>query len=99
MRVRARKTGHGALLPLTAEVGTALAGYLRDGRPGTPSREVFALHWLREPGWTRQSAKGDAMDLRGWFRVLQVGAVTVLTHHLHVSAPALSLYGRYFMCK
>jgi integrase len=27
VRVRARKTGHGALLPLTAQVGTALAGY------------------------------------------------------------------------
>jgi integrase/recombinase XerD len=48
VRVRARKTGHGALLPLTAEVGTALAVYLRDGRPGTPSRQVFVLHWLRE---------------------------------------------------
>src|SRR6266436_5309865 len=41
VRVRTRKTGHGALLPLTTEVGTALAVYLRDGRPGTPSRQVF----------------------------------------------------------
>ena len=39
--VRARKTGHGALLPLTAEVGAALADYLRHGRAGTPAREVF----------------------------------------------------------
>jgi hypothetical protein len=28
-------------------VGTALAGYLRHGRPDTPSRQVFVLHWLR----------------------------------------------------
>ena len=36
VRVRARKTGHGALLPLTAEVGTALADYLQHGAPGHP---------------------------------------------------------------
>jgi site-specific recombinase XerD len=35
VRVRARKTGHGALLPLTAQVGTALASYLQHGRPDT----------------------------------------------------------------
>ncbi|WP_456506149.1 tyrosine-type recombinase/integrase [Arthrobacter sp. UYCu723] len=28
LRIRARKTGQGALLPLTNQVGTALAGYL-----------------------------------------------------------------------
>lgn len=47
VRVRARKTGHGALLPLTNEVGTALAGYLQHGRPETGAREVFVLHSLR----------------------------------------------------
>jgi integrase/recombinase XerD len=47
VRVRARKTGHGALLPLTGEVGTALAGYLQHGRPDTRTRQVFVLHWLR----------------------------------------------------
>jgi integrase/recombinase XerD len=47
MRVRARKTGHGALLPLTNEVGTALAGYLQHGRPEIGGREVFVLHRLR----------------------------------------------------
>ncbi|XAS69595.1 tyrosine-type recombinase/integrase [Micrococcaceae bacterium Sec5.7] len=40
LRIRARKTGHGALLPLTNEVGTALAGYLQHGRPETGGREV-----------------------------------------------------------
>ena len=47
IRVRARKTGHGALLPLTGEVGTALADYLQHGRPEVDAREVFVLHWLR----------------------------------------------------
>ena len=43
VRVRSRKTGHGALLPLTAQVGSALADYLQHGRPPTPAREVFVL--------------------------------------------------------
>jgi Site-specific recombinase XerD len=47
VRVRARKTGHGALLPLTSEVGAALADYLQHGRPDTDARGVFVLHWLR----------------------------------------------------
>lgn len=47
IRVRARKTGHGALLPLTSQVGAAVADYLRHGRPDTDAREVFVLHWLR----------------------------------------------------
>lgn len=45
--VRARKTGHGALLPLTCEVGAALAAYLQQARPETDVREVFVLHRLR----------------------------------------------------
>jgi site-specific recombinase XerD len=49
VRVRARKTGHGALLPLTTEVGAALAGYLEHGRPATAARQVFVQHALR-PG-------------------------------------------------
>lgn len=44
--VRARKTGHGAMLPLTAEVGTAIADYLQHGRPVTADRSVFVLHRL-----------------------------------------------------
>ena len=62
VRVRARKTGHGALLPLTAEVGTALAGYLRRGRPDTPSRHVFVLHWLRAGAPISGSIVGRAVD-------------------------------------
>src|SRR3954462_9498189 len=45
--VRARKTGHGALLPIPADVGTALADYLQQGRPDTAVREVFVLLSLR----------------------------------------------------
>lgn len=44
VRVRSRKTGHGALLPLPVDVGSALAGYLHDGRPVTTQRAVFVLH-------------------------------------------------------
>lgn len=47
VRVRARKTGHGALLPLTSQVGAAVADYLQHGRPEVDAREVFVLHWLR----------------------------------------------------
>jgi integrase/recombinase XerD len=47
VRVAARKTGHGALLPLTDEVGAALADYLQHGRPDTAARQVFVLHRLR----------------------------------------------------
>jgi integrase/recombinase XerD len=43
VRVGSRKTGHGALLPLTVEVGGALSDYLQHGRPHAPAREVFVL--------------------------------------------------------
>ncbi|HTT93007.1 MAG TPA: tyrosine-type recombinase/integrase [Acidimicrobiales bacterium] len=47
LSVRARKNGHGARLPITAETGRALAEYLQHGRPDTPAREVFVLLRLR----------------------------------------------------
>lgn len=47
LTVRARKTGHGARLPLTAEVGTAIADYLQRARPVTTDRHVFLLQRLR----------------------------------------------------
>ena len=62
VRVRARKTGHGALLPLTAQVGAALADYLQHGRPGTPVRQVFVLHWLRTGAPISTSIVGRAVD-------------------------------------
>jgi site-specific recombinase XerD len=62
VRVRARKTGHGALLPLTAQVGAALAGYLQHGRPDTPVRQVFVLHRLRTGAPISSSIVGRAVD-------------------------------------
>lgn len=46
VRVRARKTGHGALLPLPEDLGKAVSKYLQHGRPDTSVRAVFVLHWL-----------------------------------------------------
>lgn len=65
VRVRARKTGHGALLPLPGEVGAALAGYLQHARPDTRARQVFVLHRLRvgEPiSSSSSSIVGRAVD-------------------------------------
>lgn len=62
VRVRARKTGHGALLPLTSEVGKALAGYLQYGRPDTEVRALFVLHRLRVGAPISTSIVGRAVD-------------------------------------
>lgn len=67
--VRTRKTGHGALLPLTAEVGNALADYLQHGRPDTTAREVFVLQTGRPGSPISDSivgrAVGRALDRAG----------------------------------
>lgn len=44
VRVRTRKTGRGAVLPLPSDAGRAIAAYLRDGRPASKERHVFLLH-------------------------------------------------------
>ena len=62
VRVRARKTGHGALLPLTSEVGAAVADYLQHGRPEVDAREVFVLHWLRVGAPISTSIVGRAVQ-------------------------------------
>ena len=62
VRVRARKTGHGALLPLPAEVWTALAGYLQHGRPGMPARQVFVQVRIRPGAPISSSVVGNAVD-------------------------------------
>jgi integrase/recombinase XerD len=62
VRVRRRKTGHGALLPLPRQVGAALADYLQHGRPDTGSRQVFVLHWLRVGTPISTSIVGRAVD-------------------------------------
>jgi site-specific recombinase XerD len=62
VRVRARKTGHGALLPLPQEVGSALGDYLQHARPDTHVREVFVLHRLRTGAPISDSIVGRAVD-------------------------------------
>lgn len=62
VRVRARKTGRGALLPLSAEVGAALACYLQHGRPVTRARQLFVLHRLRAGAPISSSVVGRAVD-------------------------------------
>lgn len=62
VRVRTRKTGHGALLPLPAVVGAALADYLQHGRPDTGARQVFVLHRLRAGAPITDSIVGRAVD-------------------------------------
>ena len=62
VQVRARKSGHGALLPLPAEVGSALADYLQQARPDTRVREVFVLHRLRTGAPISDSIVGRAVD-------------------------------------
>jgi integrase/recombinase XerD len=91
VRVRARKTGHGALLPLTAEVGAAVAAYLQEGRPGTAAREVFVLHRLREGAAVSASIVWRAVDnaLRRAGMDAPVRGGNLLRHSL-----ATSLLGR-----
>jgi len=62
VRVRTRKTGHGALLPLPGVVGAALADYLQHGRPDTRARQVFVLHRLRAGAPISDSIAGRAVD-------------------------------------
>ena len=62
VRVRRRKTGHGALLPLPQRVGAAVADYLQNGRPDTSARQVFVLHWQRVGAPISVSIVGRAVD-------------------------------------
>jgi len=62
VRVRARKTGHGASLPLPDGVGAALAEYLQHARPDTDARVVFVLHQLRVGAPISGSIVGRAVD-------------------------------------
>lgn len=62
VRVRARKTGHGAVLPLTDEVGVAMADYLRLGRPATLARQVFVQCRIRPGEPISASVVGRAVD-------------------------------------
>lgn len=50
IRLRTRKTGRGAVLPLPREAGRAIATYLRKARPTTTERRVFVQHAGRYRG-------------------------------------------------
>lgn len=84
VRVRARKTGHGALLPLPGEVGAALAGYLQHARPDTRARQVFVLHRLRVGAPISSSIVGRAVDnaLRHAGMVAPMRGANLLRHSL-----------------
>lgn len=84
VRVRTRKTGHGALLPLTGEVGAALAGYLWHARPDTRARQVFVLHRLRVGAPISSSIVGRAVDnaLRRAGVVAPMRGANLLRHSL-----------------
>jgi site-specific recombinase XerD len=84
LRVRARKTGHGALLPLPGDVRAALAGYLQHGRPGTQARQVFVLHRLRAGAPVSSSIVGRAVDnaLRRGGMEAPVRGANLLRHSL-----------------
>jgi integrase/recombinase XerD len=62
VRVRRRKTGHGALLPLPQRVGATVADYLQNGRPETWTRNVFVLHMHRVGAPISVSIVGRAVD-------------------------------------
>lgn len=62
VHVVTRKTGHGALLPLPADLGCALATYLQHGRPGTKARQVFVLHRQHVGAPINRQLVGDAVD-------------------------------------
>lgn len=62
VRIGARKTGHGAILPMTDEVGAALVDYLQRGRPDTTAREVFILVGFRRGTPISDSIVGRAVD-------------------------------------
>jgi len=49
LRLNQTKNGSPAQLPLLSEVGEAIAGYLRAGRPACSHRQVFLLHQPARP--------------------------------------------------
>jgi integrase/recombinase XerD len=61
VQIRTRKTGHGARLPLSGEVGEAIAAYLERGRPASGDRHVFLLHQQRVGEPIDRHVVGDAV--------------------------------------
>ncbi len=65
LRVRRPKVRSPLVLPLTTEVGAALLGYLRDGRPPLPHRQIF-LRARAPAGTLERTALTEAFQ--GWVR-------------------------------
>jgi site-specific recombinase XerD len=68
LRVPATKTRRARLLPLTFRVGRAIAAYLRDGRPQSPERGLFLLHYAPRTSataFTVRAALRSAYDRSG----------------------------------
>jgi site-specific recombinase XerD len=84
VKVRSRKTGRGALLPLIAEVGAALADYLQHARPATSARQVFVAHRLRTGEPISDSIVGRAVEnaLRRAGMAAPVHGANLLRHSL-----------------
>jgi site-specific recombinase XerD len=61
VHVHTRKTGRGALLPLSDELGRAIAAYLQGGRPATRVRQVFVLHRQRVGAPISRQIVGEAV--------------------------------------
>jgi integrase/recombinase XerD len=78
------KTGRGALLPLPADLGRALVGYLRHGRPETPARQVFVVHRQHVGAPINRQIVGDAVDraLRHAGIDAPMGGANLLRHSL-----------------
>ncbi len=64
VRLGARKTGHGAVLPLPREVGRAIVAYVREERPKTVERRVFVQHRGSPCGQPISSGTVSAVVLR-----------------------------------
>jgi site-specific recombinase XerD len=73
--IQTRKTGHGAVLPLTCQVGEAVAAYLKRGRPASESRRVFVLHREHVGAPIDRRTVGDAVR-----RALRNAGIEAPTH-------------------
>ena len=64
IRVRTRKTGRGAILPLPRDAGRAIVDYLRQERPSTDERRLFVQHLGRHTGTPISSGVVSAAVVR-----------------------------------
>jgi site-specific recombinase XerD len=70
------KGGQRATMPLTPDVGAAIAAYLRDGRPVSDSRQVFLRAYAAHVGFPSATGIGDIAR-----RAFKRAGVNGLAHH------------------